>query len=102
MSVTNEDGWSGFSSDLADVRRTPRFVAWSALMQEVGFLAKGEGENQSYLAGVRRETLRFVAWWFKFLDLERSKVDESNFFGSCARVRAPTFVAWSSSVRSVG
>ena len=62
MSITDEDGWSGLSSNLADVRRTPRFVARLELMQEVGILAKGKGENQSYLTGVRRETPRFVAW----------------------------------------
>ena len=54
VSVTDEDGWSGLSSDLADVRRTPRFVARSALMQEAGILAKGEEENQIYLTGVWR------------------------------------------------
>ena len=82
------------SSDLADVRRTPKFVARSALMQEVGILAKDEGENQIYLTGVRRETTRFVAWRFEcLLDLESSKTDKSNLFGGCARVQAPTFVA---------
>ena len=61
LSITDEDGWSGSSSLSSDVRRTSRFVAWSALMREVGILAEGKGENQSYLAGVRRETPRFVA-----------------------------------------
>ena len=53
------------SRDLADVRRTPWIVVRLALMREVGIHAKGEGENQSYLTGVRRETPRFVAWWFE-------------------------------------
>jgi hypothetical protein len=65
VSVTDEDGWLGSSSLSSDVRRTPRLVAWSALMREVGILAEGKGENQSYLTGVRRETPRFVAWWFE-------------------------------------
>jgi len=102
VSVTNEDGWSGLSSNLADVRRTPRFVARSTLMREVGILAEGEGENQSYLTGVWWETPRFVAWWFEcLLDDERSKINKSDLSGGCARVRAPTFVAWSSRLRSV-
>ena len=65
VSVTDEDGWSGLSSYLSDVRRTSRLVTWSALMREVVILAKGKGENQSYLTGVQRETPRFVAWWYE-------------------------------------
>ena len=103
LPVTGESEWKGLSGLSSDVFRTPRLVAWLALMREVGVLAKGKGRNQSYLAGVRRETPRFVAWWFAcLLDDERSKVEESNLSGGCACVRAPAFVAWSSSVRSVG
>jgi len=64
MSVTNEDGWPGFSGKLSDVRRTPRLVAWSALMQEVVIHAEGEGENSSSGSGVLRKTLRLVVWSF--------------------------------------
>ena len=63
-------------------------------MREVGVLSKGEGENESYL---------IVAWLFVGLsDDERSKVKESDLSGGCARVRAPTVVALSLSVRAVG
>ena len=53
------------SSGVSDFRGTPRIVSWLALMQEVGIHAEGKEENQSYLTGVRRETPRFVAWWFE-------------------------------------
>ena len=47
--------------DSADVHEgAPRFVSLSLEVRaegKVGILAKGEGENQSYL--------RFVAWWFE-------------------------------------
>ena len=99
--VTGEAEWKGSSGSSSDVRWTPRLVAWSALMREVGIHAEGVGENQSYLTGVQRETPRFVAWWFKVLDDERSKVDESNLSGGCARVRTPTFVVWLSRFRNV-
>ena len=73
------------SGKFSDIRRTPRLVAWSALMREVGVLAKCKGENESYL---------IVAWSFVVLsDDERSKVEESNLSGGCVRVRAPAFVA---------
>ena len=75
----------GSSSSLSDVCRTPRLVAWSALMREVGVLDKGEGENKSYL---------IVAWLFECLSyFEGSKVNKSNVSGGCARVRVPTVVA---------
>ena len=45
MPVTSEDGWSGLSGELSDVRKKPRLVAWSALMREVVIHSKGEGEN---------------------------------------------------------
>ncbi len=93
MPVTGEADWKGLSGLLSDVCRTPRLVVWLALMREVGVLAEGKGRNQSYLAGVRRETPRFVAWWFVcLLEHKRSKVEESNLSGGCACVQAPAFV----------
>ena len=92
--VTGEAKWKSLSGSSSDVRWTPRLVEWAALKQEVGVLAKGEGENQS--------NLRFVVWWFEcLLDDERSKINKSDLSGGCACVRAPTFVAWLSRVRSV-
>ena len=78
-----------FERDLADVREgAPRFVSLSLEVQaegEVGVLAKGKGENESYL---------IVAWSFVGLsDFEGSKVAKSDVSGGCAPVRAPTVVA---------
>ena len=75
--------------DSADVHEgAPRFVSLSLEVRaegEVGVLVEGEGENESYLV---------VAWLFVgLLDVEGSKVDESDVPGGCARVRAPTVVA---------
>ncbi len=52
------------SGELSDVRWTPRLVAWLALMQEVGFLAKGKGENLSSGSVVLKETPRLVLHLF--------------------------------------
>ena len=73
--VTGEDGWSGSSGEFSDVRRTPRLVVWSALMQEVGFHAEGEGENSSSRSGVLRKTPRLVVRLFVCLVREESKID---------------------------
>ena len=75
--------------DSADVHEgAPRFVSLSLEVRaegEVGFLVKGEEENESYLV---------VAWSFVGLsDVEGSKVDESKVSGGCAHVRASTVVA---------
>ena len=87
------DRWMGMSEiverDSADVHEgSPRFVSLSLEVRaegEVGVLAKGEGENKSYL---------IVEWSFVGLsDFEGSKVDESDVSGGCARVRAPTVIA---------
>jgi hypothetical protein len=51
----------GTSRDSADVQRTPRFVAWVFVLREEGIQAEGEGENPSYLTGIRRETASFMA-----------------------------------------
>ena len=76
MPVTGEDGWSGSSGKLSDVRRTPRLVAWSALKREVGIHAEGEGENLSSRSGVWRKTPRLIVRSFGwFLVLEESKID---------------------------
>ena len=92
MSVTGEDGWSGSSGELSDVRRTPRLVAWLALMREVGVLAEGKGENSSSGSGVWRNIPRLVVWSFGcFLVLEESKIDGSNSTGG--RMMAPRVVA---------
>ena len=60
MPGTCEAEWKGSSGLSSDVRWTPRLVAWLALMQEVGFLAKGKGENSSSGSGVLRKTPRLV------------------------------------------
>ena len=91
VSVTNEDGWTGTSSELSDVRRTPRLVAWSGLMRTEGIHAEGEGENPSYSTGVCRETPRLVAWFGWFLVLEESKIDGSDPAGG--QMKAPRVVA---------
>ena len=72
---------------MSDDWRSLRLVAWAVLIREVGFLVEGEEENESYLV---------VAWSFVGLsdvEVEGSKVDESDVPGGCARVRAPTVVA---------
>ena len=92
MSVT-DDRWMGmsetFKRDSADVHKgAPRFVSLSLEVRaegEVGFLVEGEEEKESYLV----VACSFVG----LLDVEGSKVDESNVSGGCARVRAPTVVA---------
>ena len=77
---------------MSDVCRTPRLVAWSALMREVGVLAKGKGENSSNGSGVCRKTLRLVVRLFGwFLVLEGSKIDGSDSTGG--RMMAPRVVA---------
>ena len=94
MPVTHEDGWSGTSSDLTDVRRAPRFVAWSVLMRAEGIHDKCKGENQSNLTDGRMKVRapRFVAWFVALvLMLEMSKIDGSNLTGG--RMKAPRVVA---------
>ena len=44
-------------------------------MREVGFLAKGKGENSSSGSGVLRKTLRLVVQLFVFLVREESKIN---------------------------
>ena len=48
------------SGELSDVRRTPRLVAWLALMREVGIHAEGKGEILSSRSGVWGKTPRLV------------------------------------------
>ena len=61
---------------MADVRRTPRFLARSALKQEVVILAEGEGENSSSRSGVLRKTPRLVVRSFvRFLVREESEIN---------------------------
>ena len=82
VSVTGDDEWSGSSSRVSGVRRTPRLVSWSALMQEVRIHAEGKGENPSKSSGVRRKTQRLVAWLFGWgLVFEESKIDGSDSTG---------------------
>jgi hypothetical protein len=81
-SVTGEDGWSGFSRGVSDVRRTPRLVSWSALILTVGIHTGGKGENLSSRSGVRRKTPRLVVQLFGwFLVFEESKIDASDSTG---------------------
>ena len=95
MSGTGEDGWSGTSSELTDVRRAPRVVAWSVLISD-GIQAKGRGENPSYSTGVWRKTPRFVAWFVCLLVIEESKIDGSNSTGD--QMKVPRVVAWTSKI----
>jgi len=68
----------------------------------VGFLVKGEDGKESYLCGgcARVRAPRLVALSFVgLLDVEESKIEESNLCG--ARVRAPRLVALSSRIQLV-
>ena len=65
VSVTGDRRQSGTSSNFSDVQRAPSVVGWLFEMRTGGIHAKGEGENQSYLTGVWRETPRFVVWWLE-------------------------------------
>ena len=93
VSVTGVLGWWVMSSELSDVRRTPRLVAWSGLISEVGIHAKGAGENSSNGSGVWRKTPRLVVRSFGwFLVLEESKI-EGNGGGSGDQMKVPRAVS---------
>jgi len=84
VSVTNEDRWSGTSSDYTDVRRAPRFVAWSFVMRTEVIQAEGKRENQSNSTGVQMkiQAPRFVAWFVVLvLMIEWSKINGSGSTG---------------------
>ena len=85
---------------MSDVRRTPRLVAWSALMREVRVRAEGEGENPSKSSGVWRKTPRLVAQFVGFLVCEESKID-GNDGDSGEQMKVPRVVAWTAK-RAVG
>ena len=94
MSVTNDRSLLGPSSNLTDVQRAPRFVAWLFVMSAEGIQAKGKGENQSELTVVRMKIRapRFVACFVVWcLMIEWSKIDGSNSTGGL--MTAPRFVA---------
>ena len=78
---------------MSDVRKTPRLVAWSAvLMRTEGIHAEGKGENPSNSPGVLRKTPRLVARLFVwFLVLEESKINASNSTGD--QMKVPRVVA---------
>ena len=82
------------SGKLSDVRRTPRLVAWPALMREVGIHAEGKGENSSSGSGVWRKTPRLVVRSFGwFLVLEESKIYR-NGGDSGDQMKVPRVFAW--------
>ncbi len=70
----------------------------------MGFLIEGEDGNKSYVCGgcacVRAPRL-VVLSFVGLLDVEESKIEESNLCGGCARVRAPRLVALLSRIQLV-
>jgi hypothetical protein len=80
-------------SNLSDVWRTQRLVAWSAVKREVGIHAEGEGENLNSGSGVWRKTPRLVVRLFGwFLVHEESKIN-GHGGNSGDQMKVPSVVA---------